>query len=189
MQQPTRVRQPFLAQPWRGGVTGWIIVFGALLAELIAGVVVNSMSMAIAAPVLIIPAATAVGSGVMQWLQVQRSDSGPAPWWHLTGIAAGLLTWQAWPTVPSALQTVSSPRDICTLIFTATPNCLARTTSALSANHLVFWVTGAVIVALIPLTRKSRIAAWSATPVALAGCQLSAHFLELLLLHYHLPGA
>ncbi len=185
----TQVRRRFLAQPWQGGVTGWVVVFGALVLELIAGIVVNSMSMAVAATVLIIPAAVAIGFGCAQWLQVRASKAEPVPWWHLAGIAAGLFTWQAWPIVPSALQTVSSPRDVCTMIFTATPDCLARAASALSANHLVFWITGAVIVALGLLARKSRIAVWSATPVALAGCQLAAHFLELLLLRYHVPGS
>ncbi len=184
----TQVRQRFLARPWQGGVTGWVVVFGALVLEIVAGIVVNPMSMAVAAPVLIIPAAVAVGFGVAQWFQVRAAKAEPVPWWHLAGIAAGLFTWQAWPTVPSALQAVSGPRDTCTLIFTATPDCLARATSALSGNHIAFWVTGAVIVALIPLARRSRIAVWSATPVALGGSQLAAHFLQVLLLHYHVPG-
>jgi hypothetical protein len=183
-------REPFLARPWQGGITGWIVVFGALVAELVGGVVVNAMSMTVAAPVLLAPAAIALGFAVVQWLQVQSSHAQPAPWWHLVGIGAGLFTWQVWPTVPGPLQAISSnPTDVCTAIFTVTPKCLAQASSALNANHLAFWVTGAVVVALIALVRKSRIAAWAATPVAFAGCQLAAHFLEVLLLRYHVPGA
>lgn len=185
------VQPPFLARPWQGGITSWIVVFGALIAELVGGIIVNAMSGVVAPVVLLAPAAIAIGFAIVQWIQTQRSDVEPAKWWHLVGIAAGLFAWQAWPVVPGPLQTVtvSTPTNICTVIYTATPNCLAQVHSALTDNHIAFWVTGAVIVALIALVRKSRIAAWSATPIALAGCQLASHFLELLLLRYRVPGA
>src|SRR5258708_1544309 len=45
----TQVRpSPFLTQPWQAGITGWIVVFGGSLLELVAGIVTNSMSMATA---------------------------------------------------------------------------------------------------------------------------------------------
>ena len=60
----TQVRSsPFLTRPWEAGITGWIVVFGGLL-ELVAGIVTNSMSTAIAAPILIAPAAIAIGFAV-----------------------------------------------------------------------------------------------------------------------------
>ena len=36
------------------------------------------------------------------------------------------------------------------------------------------------------LTRRSRIAAWGAIPIALAGCQLATYFLNQIVLNYHL---
>jgi hypothetical protein len=100
-----------------------------------------------------------------------------------------LLTWIVWPVTPSALQAVPTGSDACTLLYTATPDCVARATSAISNSHITWWVTGVLILALAPLARRSRIAPWAAVPVAFAGCQLAAHFLELLLLRYHYPGA
>lgn len=186
----TEVRPtPFLVRSWQGGITGWIVVFTALLAELIAGVVVNTSSIAVALPVYVIPPAIAVGLGIVQWWQARSAKVEPPSWWHLGAIAIALLTWIVWPVTPSALQTVPTASDACTLLYTATPDCVARATSALSNSHITWWVTGVLILALAPLARRSRIAPWAAVPLAFAGCQLAGHFLELLLLRYHYPGA
>lgn len=188
--QTTEVRsRPFLTQPWQGGITGWIVVFGAALFELVAGIVANAMSMAVAAPLLIVPAAIAVGFAVTQWVQMRQVRDEPASWWHFVGIAAALFSWAVWPYVPSALQPIANAHDACVMMYTATPGCLARATSAMDNSHITWWLTGAIIVAMAPLARRSRIAAWAPIPVAFAGCQLAGHFLELLLLHYHVPGA
>ncbi len=181
-------RHRLLTEPWPAGVTGWIVVFGAVLIELIGGVVVTSMSMAVAVPVLLLPAAIVIGFAIAQWLQVRAAGADSAHWWHLAGVAAALFTWQAWPVTPSALQTISGAHDTCQLIFTATPACIARATSAVTDTHITWAVTGVLIVALALFFRKSRIAAWATIPVALAGCQLAGHFLQVLLLHYHFAG-
>lgn len=186
----TEVRPtPFLARSWQGGITGWIVIFTAVLVELIAGVVVNTSSMTVAAPVYVIPAAIAVVFGLVQWWQARSANIERVSWWHLGAIAAALFTWIVWPVTPSSLQTAPTASDACTMLYTATPDCLARATSAMNGSHITWWVTGVLIVALAPLVRRSRIAAWAAVPVAFAGCQLAGHFLELLLLHYHFPGA
>jgi hypothetical protein len=186
--RPQPQRRPFLTQPWEGGVTGWVAVFGAILIEFIAGIVTNTVSMPVAAPVLLVPAAIAVALGLWQWQQARSIRAEPVPWWHLIGIGVALLAWIIWPIVPTALQGVNNAHDACTLVYTAAPSCLARANSALTGSNVTWWVTGAVIVALLPLVRKSRIAVWAAIPVAFAGCQLSSHFLELLLVHYHATG-
>ena len=51
-----------------------------------------------------------------------------------------------------------------------------------------WWSTAALILIAALLTRRSRIAAWAAIPLALAGCQLATHFLEQLLVYYNLSG-
>jgi hypothetical protein len=181
--------RPFLTIPWQAGITGWIVVFGAVIVELVGGIVVNSMSMAVAAPVLVVPAAIAVGFGIAQWLQMRAVPDEPSSWWHMAGIAAALFTWVAWPVTPSALQPIANAHDACELVYTATPACIARATSAMDASHIIWWATGALIIALALLVRRSKIAAWAAIPVAFGGCQLAGHFLELLLLHYNFPGA
>lgn len=180
---------PFFARSWQAGIAGWIVVFGAVVVELIAGIVVNSMSMAVAAPVLIAPAAIAAGFGIVQWVQLRSVRAERPSWWHLGAIAMALFTWIAWPVTPSALLPIHTAHDACTLIYTASPACVARAASAMSNSDITWWVTAAVIVALAPLARRSRIAVWAAIPVAFAGCELAAHFLELLLLHYHFAGA
>ncbi len=55
-------------------------------------------------------------------------------------------------------------------------------------RNLVWWLTGALIVAAALAARRSRIAAWAAIPAALGGCTLATHFLELLLRQYHAGG-
>lgn len=186
--QPTQP-MPFLTRSWQAGVTGWIVVFGAIIVELVAGIVVNAMSMAVAVPVLIAPAAIAVGLGIVQLVQMRSVRTGRPAWWHLAAIGMALFTWVVWPVTPSSLLTVRTATDTCTMIYTATPDCVARVMSATTNSDITWWVTGAVIVVLAPLARRSRIAAWAAIPVAFAGCQLATHFLELLLLHYHFSGA
>lgn len=186
--QPTQ-RTPFLTQPWEAGITGWIVVFGAILIEIVGGIIVNSMSMTVAAPVLIAPAAIAAGFGVVQWIQMRSARVERPSWWHMAAIGMALFTWVVWPVTPSALLAVHSAHDACATLYTSTPGCIALATSAMTGSNITWWVTGAVIVALAPLARRSRIAAWATIPVAFAGCQLAGHFLELLLLHYHFPGA
>lgn len=186
--QPTQP-MPFLTRSWQAGMTGWIVVFGAVLVELVAGIVVNSMSVAVAAPALIVPAAIAIGFGIVQWVQMRSVRADRPSWWHMAAIGVALFTWVVWPVTPSALLPIHSAHDACTMLYTATPDCVARAMSAMSNSDITWWVTGGLIVALAPLARRSRIAAWAAIPVALAGCQLAGHFLELLLLHYRFPGA
>jgi hypothetical protein len=180
---PTRL--PLLAQPWEGGVIGWVVVGGALLAELVGGLVTNQMAMVIAAPVLIVPAAVVVGFAIVQWWQVRSSRVQRPSWWHMVGIAVALFTWLVFPTTPGILVTDSNARAACYSLYQPTPDCLSRAAHAMDSHDLVWWLTGVLIVLAIPLARRSRIAAWGAIPVAFAGCLLATHFLQLLLLYYH----
>lgn len=186
--QPARP-MPFLTRSWQAGLIAWIVVFGAVIVELVGGIVVNTMPMAVTAPVLIVPAAIAVGFGGMQWIQMRTVRADRPSWWHMAAVGMALFTWVAWPVTPSSLLPIHNAHDACTLVFTATPDCVARAMSAMSSSDITWWVTGAMIVAIAPLARRSQIAAWATIPVAFAGCQLAGHFLELLLLHYHFNGA
>ena len=188
MTDVTEAKRPFLTLPWQGGFTGWIVVFGAILAELIGSVIVGNMPTAIAAPVLAGPVVIAAGFAAVQWQQVRSSRAEPASWWHMAGIAAALFMWLAWPITPAVLTTVSGAHDTCVMLYSPTPACLSRVTAAMHDSDLVWWVTLVLIGAAALLARRSRIAAWAAIPVAFAGCTLAAHFLELLLIHYHFNG-
>jgi len=181
---PTK-RLPLLAQPWEGGVIGWVVVCGALLAELIGGLVTNQMPMVIAAPVLILPAAVVAGFAIAQWWQVRSSGAERASWWHMAGIAAALFTWLVFPTTPGILVTDSNARAACYSLYQPTPACLSRAAQAMDSHDLVWWLTGVLILAAALLVRRSRIAAWGAIPLAFAGCLLATHFLQLLLIYYH----
>jgi hypothetical protein len=185
---------PLLAQPWAGGMTGWIVVFGVVLAELAGGLAVaNQTSAAITVPVLIVPVAVAFGFAAVQWWQVDSWGAEPASWWHLAGVAAAVITWLMWPTVPGALagtSAVPSPgsgRAFCHVLpVPMASDCLRRTAQAFDNHDLAWWSTGAVILIVALLARKSRIAAWATIPAAFAGCQLATWFLNQIVLSYHL---
>jgi hypothetical protein len=181
-------RRPLLTYPWEAGVTGWVVVFGAVVAEVAGGIVTNQMPMVIAAPVLAFPAAVAAGLSVVQWWQVRSSGAERASWWHLAGIAAAVFVWLLYPTIPGVLATDSSARDACYSLSYPTPGCLSRVSQAMAGHNLVWSLTGVLILIAALLTRRSRIAAWAAIPIAFAGCLLATHFLELLLVYYHAGG-
>jgi len=191
--QPPK-RAPLLTQPFEAGLTGWIVVFGAVIAELAGGAAVaNQTSTVIAVAVLIIPVVVVFGFAVVQWRQVRSSGAEPASWWHLAGVAAGALIWLLWPTVPGALSgtTVltgpSSGWAFCTALpAAAAADCLRRTAQAFDHHNLAWWSTGVLILIAALLARRSRIAAWAAIPAALAGCQLATFFLNQIVLYYHL---
>ena len=181
---------PLLAQPWAGGAAGWLVVFGGLVADIVAGIATNKAPVLVATLVLAFPAAVAVGFSVAQYQQARSCGAEPASWWHLGGIALAALVWLTWPTSPGVLDRVRGAGQACTVLLstpTPTADCLARARDAYDSRNLVWWLTGALILMIAPLSRRARMAAWAAIPIAFAGCLLAAHFLELLLLHYH-PG-
>jgi len=192
--QPSRPA-PLLTQPFDGGLTGWIVVSGAVIAELAGGAAVaNQASTAIAVTVLLFPVVVVFGFAVVQWWQVRSAAAEPAPWWHLAGVAAAVVTWLIWPTVPgpltgtTAIANTNSGPAFCHVLPTgaAVADCLHRTARAFDLHNLAWWSTGALILIAALLARRSRIAAWGAIPVALAGCQLAAYFLNQIVLYYHL---
>jgi hypothetical protein len=175
-------------------MTGWIVVCGAVLAELAGGAAVaNQTSTVIALVVLIIPVIVVFGFAVVQWWQVRSWHAEPAPWWHLAGIAVALLIWLLWPTVPGPLTSttaVAGPdgaRAFCSVLpGAAASDCLRRTAQAFDNHNLAWLSTGALILIAALLARRSRIAAWGAIPVALAGCQIATYFLNQIVVSYHL---
>jgi hypothetical protein len=179
---------PLLAQPWAGGVAGWLVVFGGLVADIVGGIATNKAPVLVATLVLALLAAVPIGLSIAQFLQTRSCGAERASWWHLGGIAAAALAWLTWPTSPGMLDGVKNARQACfVLIGRTTPDCLSRASHAFDGRNLVWWLTGALIVMMALLFRRARMAAWAAIPVALAGCLLATHFLELLLLHYR-PG-
>lgn len=180
---------PVLTRSWNAGVIGWIVVLGAMVAEIVLGAATNRMPTAIAAPALALPVAVAIGFAVAQWLQVRSSGAEPANWWHLGGIAVALFAWLIWPTAPGALAPAANARDACIILENNTAaQCLRHAAAAMDNRTLVWWLSGVLILAMALLVRRSRIAAWATIPLAFAGCQLATHFLELLLVRYHGGG-
>lgn len=180
--QPT---PPFLTLPWQAGVTCWIIVFNAIVYELIAGAVLQSSSNLLTIAVLVVPVVIALVLAGIQAFQVRAFSADRSNWWHLGAIVLGLLVWQFWPVTPSVLLPIHGAHDTCVFMFQATPACIAFAKSAFLASNLTYWITGGLIVALIPLVRYSKIGAWTALPLAFAGSQIAAHFLQAMLHHYH----
>ena len=185
--QPSR-SVPRLARPFEGGVAGWIVICAAVIAELAGGAAVaNQMSTTVAVLVLVLPVVVAFGFAVVQWWQVRTSGAEPANWWHLGGVAAAVLIWVLWPTVPGPLSDSSNGLAFCnTLPTAAASECLHRTAQAFDNHNIAWWSTAAVFLIAALLARRSRIAPWAAIPAALAGCQLATYFLNQIVLSYHL---
>ncbi len=179
---------PFLARPWPAGLTAWILIFGGVIYELIAGVVTQTVSTSITIPILALPVVVALIFAVIQAHQVRTSGAERSNWWHLGAIVVGLLIWQFWPVTPSVLLPIHGAHDTCVFMYQATPACLAQAKSAFFHSNLTWWLTGGLILALIPLVRFSKIGAWTAVPLAFAGCQLASHYLQILLHNYHVTG-
>jgi hypothetical protein len=176
---------PWLAQPWEGGVTGWIVVFGALIFVLVAAIVTNNSANSVALLVLLVPVVVVFGFALLQWWQVRSSGIDPASWWHLTGPGAGLVIWLIFPTAPGVLGGVSNAVGACAALPTTdTAGCLRVASAAYNSHNLTWWLTLVAIALGALLTRRSRIAAWGAIPVALAGCEIANHYLQALLSLY-----
>lgn len=183
------LKTPLLAQPFQAGVTGWIVVMGAVIAETVGSAVTNRMSTAVVAPVLAVPVAVVLAFAVAQWWQVRSCKAEPASWWHLGGVAAAIITWTLWPTQQGALDGAGNAAAACSNMgATLTPGCLPHAARALDNHDIVWWSTLALILIMGTLVRRSRIAAWGAIPVAFAGCAFATHFMEQLLLYYHAGG-
>jgi hypothetical protein len=183
-------RVPLLVRPFQGGLTGWIVVFGAILAELVGGAVTSKMSLAVTVPVLVIPVAVAFGFGIVQWWQVRAAGADPVSWWHLGAILAAAVIWDLWPTSPSALNGADgSAQAVCDNLPTdSAAACLHRAAPAVDAHNVVWWLALALIGVAALLARRSRIAVWSSVPAAFAGCLLASSFLQQLVNFYHANG-
>jgi len=187
-----RASRSLLTHPWEAGIIGWVVIFGAVVAELILSLVTYYSAPVVAVPVLLAPAVVALGVGMVQWWQTRSAGAEPASWWHLTGVATALFAWLIWPTVPGALDGADgSAQAACNALpTTQTAQCLPIAARAIDAHNVTWWLTGVFIAVAALLTRRSRIAAWAAIPIAFAGCELATYFLQTLLNHYAagLPG-
>jgi hypothetical protein len=183
---PPPAPAPFLARPFEGGVTGWIVIGGAMLAELVGGAVTSRLFVGAAVLVLVLPIAVVFGFAGAQWQLTRWSGLEPASRWHLGALAPALFIWELWPTAPGQLNgSYGSAQATCDALPTdQTTECLRLAARAIDAHNLAWWGTLVLIVAGASLFRWSRMAAWAAIPAAVAGCLLATHFLEQLLVHY-----
>lgn len=179
---------PFFTLPWQAGITAWSVIFGGIVYELVVPIFTQSVANPVTIAILAVPIVVALVLAVIEMRQVRATNSERPHLWHLGAIALGLLIWQLWPRTPSILLPIHGAHDTCVFMFQATPACIALAKSAYLGSNLSFWITGGLIVALIPLARYSKIGAWTAVPIAFAGSQLSSHFLQLMLHHYHVTG-
>ncbi len=180
-------RLPLLVRPFQGGMTGWIVVFGATVVVLVGGAITSQKSLAAALPVLVIPVVVTFGFGIVQWWQVRAAGADRTSWWHLGAVPAAVLIWLLWPNVPNALSDANgrSAVSVCNNLPTdSAAACLHRAAPAVDAHNLAWWLGLALVAVAALLARRSRIAVWSSVPAAFAGCQLASSFLEQLVLHY-----
>jgi hypothetical protein len=174
-----------LTRPFEAGMAGWFVVFGAFLVELIGAAVTVRMSIAVTLPVLVVPIAIAFGFALAQWWQVRASGAEPANWWHLAGVVAAAILWLLFPTVPNGLSSVrNAPAACLSLPIPPNTDCLHRAALAYDYHNIAWWSAAGLIVVAGLLARRSRIAAWTAIPTAIAGCALAASLLEQVLIHF-----
>jgi hypothetical protein len=175
---------PLLTRPFEAGMTGWIVVFGAVIAELAGGAAVaTQMPAVIAMPVLIFPVAVVFGFAVVQWWQARSWGAELASRWHLAGAAAAALTWLLWPIVPGVLAGTGTlactgrSQVFCYVASSTAAAYLRSPAQAADYHDIAWWSTGALILIAALLARRSRIAAWAGIPAAFAGCELATYFL------------
>lgn len=154
----------------------WIVCVAGLAVVLIGGAVTNRMSFAVAAATLGTPAAIFVGFAVAEWLEARRTGVVLARG-HLAGPGVAVVLWLLY-TAGGGGDLYFGKNYYCqSFIGDPAVACLRDAGQALHRGHLVSWVGLAVVVALTPLARRSRIAAWSTIPIALAAQTLALHFL------------
>jgi hypothetical protein len=103
---------------------------------------------------LAFPVAVAAGFAIVQWWQVRASGAESASWWHLAAIPAAVFIWLVWPTAPGALAPAGNARTACVTLLNhaaPTPECLSRAAQAMDNRDLVWWLTGALILAAVLL--------------------------------------
>jgi hypothetical protein len=178
---------PPLVQPWEGGVAGWLAVFGAVIIELVVATATNHSPSSVAVPVMAAPAAVGIALAAVQWVQARSFGAEPASWWHLLAVLAAAFVWLFFPTSPGLLGAgVTSARQACSLLPTTNDaQCLPLAAQAIDAHNLAWWLTALAIVLVALGGRRSRIAAWVTIPIALAGCEIATHYLEVLLMAYN----
>src|SRR5207302_7688363 len=143
-------------------------------------------SIRISLPVLVIPIAVAFGFAIVQWWQVRSSGAEPANWWHLAGVADGLILWLLFPTVPNGLSQAHNATTAClSLAVPSNTDCVHRAALAFDYRAIAWWSAAGLIVIAGLMARRSRIAAWTPIPTAIAGCALAASFLQQVLIHFH----
>jgi hypothetical protein len=177
---------PLLVQPWEGGVAGWLVVFGGVIIELIAATATNHSPSSVAVPVMAAPVVIGIVLAAVQWQQARVFGAEPASWWHLLAVLGAAFVWLLFPTDPGLFGGgVGSARAACDLLPTTNDaQCLPLAAHAINAHNLAWWLTALVIVVVALGGRRSRIAAWVTIPIALAGCEIATHYLEVLLMAY-----
>jgi hypothetical protein len=183
------VRPPLLVRPFDAGLTGWLVVFPAMLIEIGGGAFAGRASPALTVPLLVIPIAVLFGVAGVQWWQVRATGSDPASWWHLAGIAVALCLWFLAPRTPQPLSASHNAVSAClTLPVPAHSDCLSRAAQAFDYASIAWFSALGLIAVAALLARRSRIAPWAAIPTALAGSILASNMLEQLLVHFGVPG-
>lgn len=182
-------REPLLLRPFDAAMTGWVVIFGAMLIEIIGGSFALRSSPAVTIPLLVTPVVVAYGLGITQWWQARQAGTEPASKWHLAAIPAAVLLWYLCPRTPQQMMFSHNARAVClALPIPAHTDCVARAAQAFDYSSIAWWSALGLIAVAALFARRSRIAAWAALPAALAGCVLANTMLEHLLVHFNVAG-
>ena len=180
---------PLLVRPFDGAVTGFVVVFLAMAVEIVSGAFASRMSPAVTIPLLVGPVVVAYGVALLQWWQVRAAGADRPSWWHLGAVVAALILWYVLPREPQQLAPFQNAGSAClSLPIPAHTDCIPRAAQAFDNYTLVWWSAFGLILVGAMLARRSRIAAWAALPVALAGAILADNMLEQLLVHFNVSG-
>lgn len=178
-----------LVRPFEAGVIAGILTAVTTLIVIVTGALAPRNSPAIIVPLLVIPIAVMFGFAIVQWLRMRASHAEPVSWWQLLTVVAGLLLWYLSPRVPQPLAELHNAGAACQALPVPThSDCLQRAAQAFDSAAIAWWAAFALIIVAALLARRSRIAAWAAIPVGLAGSVLANNLLEQLLVHFGITG-
>lgn len=170
---------PRMARSWWLGCQAWAVALGGFVVVLLGAMVTHLKSTPVMGLTLGVPVAAVVALSVQEFLAARRHTTRLSRM-HLFGVAIGLLVWLLYPTAPGDLSFNPSPEALCRYAQRpGSPECLAHAGAARLHAHVAWFATGALILLLAPLARRSRSAAWGTAAVGFAGAAFALHFLEV----------
>lgn len=174
-----RTQLPRMARTWPATCQAGVVSFGGLLAVVIVAMVTHRSGQWVMATALGALVAAFAAIAIYEW-RAGRTLGIELGRLHLIGVVIGLVLWLMYQTAPGGLPFDPTSAQLCDYVeHPMNHACLVRADAARLRSDIVWWSTGALIIAFGLMTRRSRTAAWATPAVAIAGGALALYFLEV----------